>query len=153
MNLLPNEEQVVTSNSEKIILTNLRIQMTDEYWGSSYKIVLFLEDISSIEQRFKSNVIFLLLGCLGFIAGLYISSQSYNEGSFNIGYVAGAVFIVLWWFSRRHVVSISSDSGRALTFEVGQMSKDLIDSFIDDVQLAKLKRVNQLFKASKGVEV
>ncbi len=59
MKLLPNEEKLITSNEDRIILTNFRITKRDEIWGKSYRISIFLEDISSIEVHFKSNCIFL----------------------------------------------------------------------------------------------
>src|ERR1035437_6886714 len=91
MTLFANEEQLVTSNGNKVILTSHRIQMTDSDWGSSYSIVIFLEDISSIETRYKSNIIFLILGCLGILFGFYLSSQTYSGGSLNIGFIGALV--------------------------------------------------------------
>jgi hypothetical protein len=146
MTLFANEEQLVTSNGNKVILTSHRIQMTDSDWGSSYSIVIFLEDISSIETRYKSNIIFLILGCLGILFGFYLSSQTYSGGSLNIGFIGGIILLALWWFSRKHVISISSDGGSSLNFQVGQMSKDQIENFTDNVQSAKEKRINQLYK-------
>ena len=145
MTLLPNEQEIVTSNGNKVILTNLRIQMNDSNWGSSYSIEIFHEDISYVETRYKSNIVFLILGCLGILYGLYAASQSYGE-SLNAGFILGAVFLIMWWFSRRHVISISSDGGSSLNFEVGQMSREQIDNFISKVQTAKLRRVNQLHR-------
>ncbi|MDB5198745.1 MAG: hypothetical protein JWO92_708 [Chitinophagaceae bacterium] len=146
MTLLANEEQLVTSNGNKVILTTHRIQMTDSDWGSSYKIVIFLEDISSIETRFKSNIIFLILGCLGILFGFYFSSQRYNGSTLNIGFIGGIILLGLWLFSKKHVISVSSDGGNSLNFEVGQMSKEQIENFTDNVQSAKAKRINQLYK-------
>ena len=61
MTLLPNEAKIITSDDEKIILTNHRIQMTDSVWGQSFFICIFLEDISSITIKYKSNIIFIIL--------------------------------------------------------------------------------------------
>ncbi len=146
MTLLPNEENLVTSNGNKLILTTHRIQLRDSDWGNSYSIVIFLEDISSIETRYKNNVVFLILGCGGILLGIYLSSQTYNGASLNVGFIAGVIFLLGWFFLRRHVISISSNGGSSLNFEVGQMSKDQIETFTDNVQSAKLKRLNQLYK-------
>lgn len=54
MLLLSNEEQILTSNDDKIILTTKRIQLNDSYWYNSFQTRIFLEDISSIEKGFKS---------------------------------------------------------------------------------------------------
>lgn len=61
MKLLPNENKLLTLNEDKIILTNLRIQMTDSVWGQSFSISIFLEDISSIESKYKSNIVQLII--------------------------------------------------------------------------------------------
>lgn len=144
MTLLPNEQELVTSNGNKVILTTHRIQLTDKDWGYSYSIEIFLEDISSVEIRYRSNIILLLLGCLGILVGLYLFAQS--NDSVNYGFIAGIILLLIWWFSRRHIISISSDGGSSLNFEVGGMSSYLIEEFVGKVQLAKLNRVNQLYK-------
>ena len=56
------------------------------------------------------------------------------------------MFIALWWFSRKHLVSISSNGGKSLNFIVEKMTDDNIEDFVIKVQEAKLKRVNELFK-------
>ena len=61
MKLLQNEEKLITSEEDRMILTNYRITKRDEIWGKSYKISIFLEDISSIEVHFKSNIVFLII--------------------------------------------------------------------------------------------
>jgi hypothetical protein len=64
MMLLSNEEELISSNGGKIILTNQCIHQDDREWGNAYSITIFLEDISSIEMRYSSNMIFLILGIL-----------------------------------------------------------------------------------------
>jgi len=145
MQLLPTEETLVTSNEDKVVLTTHRIKMTDKEWGSSYSIFIFLEDISSIEVRYRSNVVFLILGCLGILSGIFIS-QTYSGSNINVGLIAGIVFLILWCISRKHVISISPNGGKTLNFEIGNMAGADVDHFIDNLQTAKLKRVNNLHK-------
>lgn len=145
MKLLPNEETLITSNEDKIVLTNNRIQMNDSVWGQSYKISIFLEDISSIEIKYKSNVLFLFLGVICILGGLYMGGQSGSEEMIG-GLVLGAVLIAIWWFSRKNIISISSNGGSSLNFLIQGMDEDTINDFIHNVSLAKQKRVNQLAK-------
>lgn len=49
--------------------------------------------------------------------------------------------------SRRHIISISSDGGAALNFEVTGMSTEAIDDFIYNVSLAKAAKVKRVFGA------
>jgi hypothetical protein len=136
MTLLPNEQVVVTSNGNKVILTTHRIQLTDKGWGGYYRIVFFLEHISSIEIRLISNVIFLVLAGLAVVFGVYLYGNQDNP--FNVGAIAAIIFLMAWWFTRKRVVSISSYDGSRMNIEVNEMSQEDIESFIEDVQLAQL---------------
>ena len=108
MNLLPNEEKLVSSNEDKIILTNHRIHLRDSVWGQSFTISIFLEDISSIEIKYKSNIVFMILGVICILGGFYAAGQG---GNLLGGIVIGGIFLALWWFTRKHVVSVSSNGG------------------------------------------
>ena len=146
MKLLPNEEKLITSNEDKIILTNHRIQMTDSVWGQSFTISIFLEDISSIEMKYKSNILFIILGVICVLGGVYMGGQNGGSESMIGGLVLGGIFFALWWFTRKHIISISSDGGASLNFMVQGMGDEKIANFIHNVSLAKQTRVNQLAK-------
>jgi hypothetical protein len=146
MKLLPNEEKLVSSNDDKIVLTNHRIQMTDSVWGQSYTISISLENISSIEIKYKSNIILLVLGALSVLAGLYAASENRDSDSMLGGIALGLGFFALWWFTRKHIVSISSNGGSSLDFMVQGMGEERIADFIYKVSLAKQARTNQLAK-------
>jgi len=141
MQLLPNEEKLLTSNGDKIILTNHRILMTDSVWGQSFSIIIFLENISSIEKKYKSNILFLIGGALIVLVGFYAGNQD-TVG----GLVLGGIFIAIWWLTRKHVISISSNGGSSLNFMLQGMSDDKINDFVHKVSIAKQTRVNQLHK-------
>lgn len=144
MKLLQNEDKLISSNADKIVLTNQRIMMKDEIWGKSFKISIFLEDISSIETHYKSYMLFLIIGIILVFAGLAM----FKSGGLMAvgGLIVGGILIALWWFTRKHLVTISSNGGSHINFVVEQMSDDKIEDFVTDVQEAKLKRVNYLFK-------
>jgi hypothetical protein len=145
MKLLPGENKLITSDNDSMNLTNYRITKRDEIWGKSYKISIFLEDISSIEVHFKSHIVLLIIGVLMLLAGLGMSIEAgpiVSVGSI----VVGGIFIAIWWFSRKHIVSISSDGGSTLNILAKGMSDSKIDDFITSVQEAKLKRMSQLYK-------
>jgi hypothetical protein len=145
MTLLPGENKLITSDNDRMILTNYRITKQDEIWGKSYKISIFLEDISSIEVHFKSHIVLLIIGVLMVLAGLGMSIEAgpiVSVGSI----VVGGIFIAIWWFSRKHIVSIFSDGGSTLNILAKGMSDSKIDDFITSVQEAKLKRMSQLYK-------
>jgi hypothetical protein len=146
MKLLPNEEQLLTSNEDKIILTNFRIQMTDKEWGQSFNISIFLEDISSIEVKYRSHIILIVLGIICVLGGFYMGGQHGGSNVMTTGIVLGGIFFAAWWFTRRHIISISSDGGSSLNFLVTGMGEDTITNFIYKLSLAKFNRINQLQK-------
>jgi hypothetical protein len=144
MDLFPGEEYLVRSNSERLVLTTHRIELTNKDWGSSYRSILFLEDISSIEIRYTSLLIALLAGIVLIVGGIMWFNQS-SVSPLNPATIAGGLAILFYFLSRRHVVSISPNGGRPLNFEIGSMSQQEVNEFIDKVQLAKLARRNQLY--------
>lgn len=146
MKLLPSEEKLISSNSDKIILTNYRIQMTESVFGKSFTISIFLENISSIEKKYTSKTIFITLGIVSILIGFYLSTLNIGNESLIGGLVLGVIFFAIWWNSLKHIISISSNGGSALNFQVESMSDTKIAEFIYDLSLAKQNRVNQLSK-------
>ncbi|MEI6142597.1 MAG: hypothetical protein WCP85_25195 [Mariniphaga sp.] len=138
MTLLPNEAKIITSDDEKIILTNHRIQMTDSVWGQSFFISIFLEDISSITIKYKSNIIFIILTAFCALGSAYYQAP--------MGLVPTLIFFAVFWFTRKHVISISSNGAASLIFQVEGMDDKKISDFVYEVSLAKQTRVNQLHK-------
>ena len=74
MYLLPNEEELVSSNGDKIVLTDHRIIMNYEVSGKTNHIAIFLEDISSVENIYRNNLYYLGLAlCCLFVAMLQVA--------------------------------------------------------------------------------
>lgn len=147
MNLLANEQTITSSNENKVILTNLRLQTKDKDWGQSYSNTIFLEDISSIEVRYKSNIIFLILAGLALLMWAAQSMNSFSSGGQStFAFVIAVVFALLYWFTRRHVISVTPDGGKAINFVVSNMGTQQIEDFVDKVQVAKMERITQLYK-------
>jgi len=150
MYLLNNEIEILSSNENKVILTNQRIHMEDKEWGRSYNITLFLEDISSIEVKYSSLIIALIIAIFAGLIGLMNSANSQNSnGGPNfqvISFIASAFFLIIYFISRTHIVSITSNGGKSLNFKVKGMKDDMIEDFIYKVQQAKSQRIEQLNK-------
>jgi len=144
MNLLSNETVLVRSNDDKIILTNLRIHLTSRKFGRSYQITVFLEDISSIENVYKSNIYYLILAVLSFFLGIVNSTNRDNVPGIYGGFILGGIFLSLWLSTRGHQVSFCSKGGSALNFFVDQMDDQQVEDFIHKVEEARLLRLKQL---------
>lgn len=147
MTLLPGEEQLVTSNNERIVLTTQRIVMRDIERSYMHSVEIFLEDISSVEVKYTSNVKLLELGVIGVLV-FAAFFDSYLKSAVGPGIIlmASLVLIGWWWFSRQHIVSISSKGGSPLNFRIDSIPLEKIEAFIDKVQRAKAARVKLLYK-------
>jgi hypothetical protein len=144
MNLLSNESVLVRSNDDKIILTNLRIHMTSRKWGKTYRITIFLEDISSIENVHKGNGFYLVLAIISFLLSIINIFNRDNIPSIYGGIILGGIFLSLWLSTRGHQVTFSSRGGSPLNFMVDQMDDQQIEDFIQKVEEARLQRLKQL---------
>lgn len=140
MDLLLNEKQIVLSNDDKVVLTNYRVYMKNKSWGNNYYISIFLEDISSVENKYTSKITYLFYALFGILISV-ISSNSTNINIQqiipSIGVLAAIIFFVLWSSSRKNVISIASNGGSKLEFLVDGMSEKNIENFIYDVLNAK----------------
>jgi hypothetical protein len=146
MQLLPNEERLVSSNQDKVLLTNQRISLSDKEWGRFYHITIFLENISSIENLYQSNPLFAVLSGLSFLIGLMMLGQGRDTNGTPIfgAFIVAVIFLLIWLNSKRQVVTIASLGGTKLNFRVTGMSADQIGGFIDKVLAAQAARVRDL---------
>jgi len=152
MNLFPNEKKILSSNQDKVVLTSHRICMTDKDWGSYYSIEFFLENISSVEVRRSSFIVLLILGGLSFFTALYLQSNNshYGGNEYAIFYLVSFVLLAIWLLSRQRVIRISSNGGGSMNMDVKQMSKEKIQNFIDELELAKCNRIEILFNRTNN---
>jgi len=146
MKLLPTEEKILVSNEDKLILTDHRIYMKDSILGQSFQITIFLEDISSLEVKYRSRILYLIFFILGIISGITVGIM--QEGiELTAGLIGlGILSLILWWYSRTHLIVISSDGGSPMIFRLKGMKDQTINEFIYEVSLAKQKRIRNLNK-------
>jgi hypothetical protein len=146
MRLLPNEEELYIVNDSKFVLSNYRVEMRKKDWGESFMISIFLEDISSFQVKYTSIIAFLILGIICVLAGIYRGMYLDKSGEMIGGLIVGVIFFIVWAISRKHIISIYPDGGSPIILDISGMSEDKISDLIHKVSLAKLTRVNQLYK-------
>ena len=151
MKLFTNEEKLISSNEDKIILTNYRLLISEKEWGGTYEKSIFLEHICAIEINFISNKIFLFLAVLFVVLSLSAFSVSsfYNTvdsagPQFIIPLIVAILFFVIWWFSRKHIISTKSNGNVSIDFSVKGMKKESIDNFVNKVSEAKILRIKAI---------
>lgn len=139
MKLLPNEEKIMNFRDDFVTLTDLRINHTGVKWGKSYTIDIFLEDISSVEKKYKSYPLLLLL------SGISIIYAIVAQNSYTIGILFALGFILIWLLTRTFILQVSSDGGAAITLQVHKLGNESIEKLMDEIFLAKHKRINHLY--------
>lgn len=143
MQLLPNEEKILTANENKLILTNQRIQLNSKEDSSSQSIVFFLEDIGSVETLYKNDPIFLILAVISGMIGI-------GSSQLIACIIIGLVLLIFWTLSRKKMVTITSNSGRTISIDARHLSAEQIEYFLNKVQAAKAERIISLNKARFG---
>ncbi|HYE55516.1 MAG TPA: hypothetical protein VD996_11755 [Chitinophagaceae bacterium] len=145
MTHLPGEEQLIASNGGKIILTNLRVYMKEKEGTGYYVNSIFLEEISSVELRFKSNISLAWLGPVAIMAGLLLYNNAVvSSWAPGLLILTGVVLLALYFISRKRVVCITSRGGSSLNFDTAKISGEEVEKFMTNVQEAKLKRIHSL---------
>ena len=102
-----------------------------------------MEDISSIENQYKSNKLYLISAIAALLFGMYFNEITY-------GFLSAMVFLVLWWFSRKHTITIKPDGGNEINIVAKRMNKKDIDEFIFNIVKAKSERINKIYGIKAG---
>ena len=137
--LFENEKIISQSDGNIITLTNLRIRYSLTGVSQEHIISIFLDKISSIESRYSSKYVFLYLSIFGFITSAYFLL---NETS-DVGMLFAIVSIGLLYMyfkSRKHFITITTDGSNQLNFQVDGMKNSLILDFISQVEEAIYNR-------------
>lgn len=138
--ILPNEEKLLAYNGNDLILTNQRVSIEDRRLGD---VNFFLEHITAVAAVQKGYKVLLVPGCMAVLAGLVLLVTG-NTNQFQIALIAGIIMLLFWWATRRSVISIASDKGIVSDVDVDIMTKEEIQSMIDDIEEARISRMKEL---------
>jgi hypothetical protein len=152
MTLLPNEEKLITSDAGRLTLTNQRVFMHNTVWGEPITTSIFLEDVSAIEVKHKGIHALWIMAAVLFTIDFYLDQlhlqvphlELYHSSSGSYGFGFGLFLLIIWWLTRRRIVTIASKGGPTLSFTTRGITTESIHSFIDRVSLAKQQRVEKL---------
>lgn len=146
LKLFENEELITQSTKGKVVLTNMRIRYSDEVVGRAHIVSIMLEKISSIEIHYRSWWLALLVGIIALVAGV-ASLTGRNDGELAmILFVVGALSLIFYFTTRKHIVSVSSDGGAKINFETSGMSREDLLKFVGQIEEAKNNRVKEFIK-------
>jgi hypothetical protein len=146
---LTNEEIIATSLDDDFVLTNFRVQIGKDGWMSSSYMCIFLENISSIETRYKSKPYLLWLALLSVPITGYIVKNFSQTPDFTQPlklFIPAVIILFIWFVTRESAIRISSNGGSSLELVTSGISKDKVYNSINAINEAKRKRTAALFK-------
>ncbi len=144
---MTDEQILMDGDYKQITLTTHRIRQESKSWGKVNLTSIMLEHVTSCEYSKKSSLILLLIGILVAGFGVAISVKGGMDAQ-NIGaglLLAGVVLIIIYFFTIKRGLFISSASGKVILNTTG-MKDENIKSFIDKLEEAKNKRLLSLRK-------
>jgi hypothetical protein len=147
--LLSDENLITESDNKEILLTSHRIRYFSKSWGKTKVISMMLENISSIEVHYSSNIIILAAGCIFILAGLIAGGNDQGDPMI-LGLIVGSLLILSYFITRKHVVTISSDGGTQINLVTGGMKSEVIIGFIDKIEKAKSERFKTVVSKEKN---
>jgi hypothetical protein len=145
MNLFEGEQIITTTDSNIVVLTTHRIRSNNSVsWGQHRTTSIMLEKVSAIQATYISFPILLVLSGAMALGAAWVSGQSGVGGGIALLVILAIVCLIGYFATRKHVCVIVSDGGSRIVFETANMKKDVLNSFIDQVERAKYKRVSQV---------
>lgn len=134
MKLLPGEQNVLCSNDNTLTLTTMRVRYDSVMLGRSHLVSITLNSVASCGLVTKSYPLLLIIGAIA----LLISLTRPREW-FMFGLVTVIVLLVVYFLTRRSVISIASNGGESILAPTNGMNRDSIVEFIESVERQKLK--------------
>lgn len=110
MNLFEGETIVSQSIHSLVNLTLTTHRISYEYsvWGTSIYKSIALEHITSCENKYTSQIGFIVLSFISLIIGFTIGT----DASMSIGFLSFIAFAIIYAFSRQNNIIIGSSSNR-----------------------------------------
>jgi hypothetical protein len=145
--LIRGESILSMSENNLIVLTTHRIRYSYSEWGEANTISIMLEKISSIQARYISYPLLLLVGGLAILVAFIMNSNHSDEREAIIPGVIGIGCIIWYFMSRKHFCIITSDGGAKIAFSTNGVKREVVISMIDKIEAAKSKRTDELMKS------
>ncbi len=98
---------------------------------------MLLEKVASVEINYKSNYLYWVVGVISILIGLYFLSTN-DTTPFLVMVVFGIIFIAVYFNTRKHFVTISSDGSSKLVFQTQGVRTDELIGFLDRIEKVKM---------------
>ncbi|XOV66806.1 MAG: hypothetical protein ACFHU9_14365 [Fluviicola sp.] len=132
------EEKTITESSNGLIkLTNHKIRYVSKSYGKARIISMMLNEVSAIEVHFRSYIPALIMGILFFLGALIVAADNQRNQTPLGLMIVGIIFVIYYFLSRKHVVSIVARGKGSIDFESKGISTNEIIHFVNKVEMAK----------------
>lgn len=127
--------EITISNYEKLAITTHRLRFSDK----RLKYAVLLEEISTLEYRYKTQSIYLYLGIVLAVLSGFAFINGY--GPDKAGMVGGfsVIFFIVYIFSKTRVLTVTSRGSSKLDLKVP--SKEMAEELINKVEQLKMDRI------------
>jgi hypothetical protein len=131
-NLLFKDETIISrSGDDNIVLTSTRIRQKSNNGVSS----IMLDNIDSVRAQFESRPWLIGVGIACSLAAIVFYAGGEREFA-GIAVIASVAFILMYFASRRHVITISSSS-TSMVFQTKGMGNEQVLDFLNQVEGAR----------------
>jgi hypothetical protein len=132
--MLKDEQVVLSSENDSLILTTKRVRYKSEVWGSSELASMTLNSVASCVYKTKSYPIILIMAA---IVVVYALAEHGRIAPYL--FFISVILIAIYFATRQAVLLISSDGGEAIVAPVKGMGQEKITKFVDALENEKLK--------------
>ena len=132
--LLPEEQIVLNSENNVLVLTNKRVRYESHEFGKSNLLSMTLSSVASCGLVTNSQPILLFISFI--LAAIAISSSEGTVQGFGLG--ISLLFIFIYMGTRKSVLSIASTGGREIMVSVQGMKKEELIRFINSIENLKM---------------
>lgn len=137
--LLPNERILMQSGSNELTLTTHRLRYERRRLAEGEMKSIMLEELCSCGYVKTGHLWLVVLGAVMCVLGYATRSEGLTQSSGSLIMLVGAVCILVFFLSRRHVLSFASAGHRIEVMTQG-MSTEQVAEFLDATEAAKNDR-------------
>lgn len=120
-----------------VTLTNNEVIQSNSYVGRKHFMQIFLKNISSVQLKYKSFPIWILLAVISLIVAL--STFNNEQGCFTTSIVLMIIFIVVFFATRKYILIITARGGEKMV-EIIDSCADA-QNFVDKLVAAQGKMI------------
>ena len=142
--MLPDEQIVMSSTDDSLVLTNRRVYYDSVSIGRSSLISVTLDAVASCGLVTRSYPILLILAAVDFLIFLSVDTASFFAANRSFMLVFGIALIIAYIATRKAVISIASNGGDKIIVLANSIGRKQVIRFIDAIELQKHRYMERL---------